>query len=54
LGIRTDIILIWLGVGAITIVPRIAYDPLLVAFSFLIAISASFAALWRLRRQLFG
>jgi diguanylate cyclase len=36
----------YIGMGAITIVPSIAYDPALVALSFLIAISASFVALW--------
>ena len=36
----------YMGMGAITIIPGIAYDPALVALSFLIAISASFVALW--------
>jgi diguanylate cyclase (GGDEF)-like protein len=36
----------YLGMGAITIVPAISYDPLLVALSILIAVSASFVALW--------
>jgi predicted signal transduction protein with EAL and GGDEF domain len=35
----------YLGMGAITIVPAISYDPLLVAISILIAVSASFVAL---------
>ena len=34
------------GMGAIQIMPLIAYDPLLVMASIVIAISASFAALW--------
>lgn len=36
----------YLGMGALTIAPAISYDPLLVATSVLIAICASFAALW--------
>jgi diguanylate cyclase (GGDEF)-like protein len=36
----------YLGMGAIAIVPAISYDPLLVAISILIAVSASFVALW--------
>ena len=36
----------YIGMGAITVIPSIAYDPLLVALSFLIAICASFVALW--------
>jgi diguanylate cyclase (GGDEF)-like protein len=36
----------YLGMGAIAIVPAISYDPLLVALSILIAVSASFVALW--------
>jgi diguanylate cyclase (GGDEF)-like protein len=36
----------YMGMTAITIVPGIAYDPLLVALSVLIAIAASFVALW--------
>jgi diguanylate cyclase (GGDEF)-like protein len=36
----------YLGMGAIAIVPAISYDPLLVATSILIAVSASFVALW--------
>jgi diguanylate cyclase len=36
----------YLGMAAITIEPGIAYDPFLVALSILIAIAASFAALW--------
>ena len=36
----------YMGMAAITIVPGIAYDPFLVALSILIAITASFAALW--------
>jgi diguanylate cyclase (GGDEF)-like protein len=36
----------YMGMGAITIVPGIAYDPLLVALSVLIAFAASFVALW--------
>lgn len=36
----------YVGMGAITIIPGIAYDPSLVALSILIAISASFVALW--------
>ena len=36
----------YMGMAAITIVPGIAYDPLLVAVSILIAIAASFVALW--------
>jgi diguanylate cyclase len=36
----------YLGMAAITIIPGIGYDPLLVALSILIAVSASFAALW--------
>jgi diguanylate cyclase (GGDEF)-like protein len=36
----------YMGMGAITIIPSIAYDPLLVALSILIAIVASFVALW--------
>jgi diguanylate cyclase (GGDEF)-like protein len=36
----------YLGMAAITIVPGIGYDPILVALSVLIAIGASFAALW--------
>jgi predicted signal transduction protein with EAL and GGDEF domain len=34
------------GMAAITIVPGISYDPFLVALSILIAIAASFVALW--------
>jgi diguanylate cyclase (GGDEF)-like protein len=40
----------YIGMGAITLVPAIAYDLPLVALSFLIAISASFVALWLLVR----
>jgi diguanylate cyclase (GGDEF)-like protein len=36
----------YLGMGAIAIVPAISYDPLLVATSILIAVGASFVALW--------
>ncbi len=36
----------FIGMGAITIIPAIGYDPALVALSVLIAIVASFAALW--------
>jgi diguanylate cyclase (GGDEF)-like protein len=36
----------YMGMGAITIVPAITYDPLLVALSVLIAVVASFVALW--------
>jgi diguanylate cyclase len=36
----------YMGMAAITILPRIAYDPFLVAVSILIAIAASFVALW--------
>jgi PAS domain S-box-containing protein len=36
----------YLGMGAILIVPSIGYDPLLVLASVLIAVGASFAALW--------
>jgi diguanylate cyclase (GGDEF)-like protein len=36
----------YMGMGAITVFPAIAYDPLLVAASILIAIAASFVALW--------
>ena len=36
----------YMGMAAITIVPGIAYDPWLVACSVLIAVSASFVALW--------
>ena len=36
----------YMGMGAITLFPGIAYNPALVALSFLIAISASFVALW--------
>jgi diguanylate cyclase len=36
----------YMGMGAITVVPGIAYDPALVVLSILIAISASFVALW--------
>jgi diguanylate cyclase (GGDEF)-like protein len=36
----------YMGMAAITIIPGIAYDPLLVAVSILIAIAASFVALW--------
>jgi diguanylate cyclase len=36
----------YMGMAAITILPGIAYDPLLVAVSILIAIAASFVALW--------
>jgi len=36
----------YMGMAAITVVPSIAYDPLLVATSILIAIAASFVALW--------
>jgi diguanylate cyclase len=45
----------YMGMGAITIAPAISYDPLLVAASILIAVSASFVALWlffRLREDL--
>ena len=36
----------YMGMEAITIIPGIDYDPLLVALSILIAIAASFVALW--------
>jgi diguanylate cyclase (GGDEF)-like protein len=36
----------YMGMGAITVVPSIAYDPALVVLSFLIAICASWVALW--------
>jgi diguanylate cyclase len=36
----------YMGMAAITIIPAIAYDPLLVALSIVIAIGASFVALW--------
>lgn len=36
----------YMGMAAITITPRIAYDPSLVALSILIAVAASFVALW--------
>jgi diguanylate cyclase (GGDEF)-like protein len=36
----------YIGMDAITVIPGIAYDPLLVALSILIAILASFVALW--------
>src|SRR3984957_11500847 len=36
----------YMGMAAITVLPGIAYDPFLVAVSILIAIAASFAALW--------
>jgi diguanylate cyclase len=36
----------YMGMAAITILPGIAYDPFLVAVSILIAIAASFVALW--------
>ncbi len=36
----------YMGMAAIAIMPGIAYDPFLVALSILIAISASFVALW--------
>jgi len=36
----------YMGMTAITVVPGISYDPLLVATSILIAITASFIALW--------
>jgi diguanylate cyclase len=36
----------YLGMAAITIIPGIGYDPVLVVLSILIAIAASFAALW--------
>ena len=36
----------YMGMAAITIIPGIAYDPFLVALSILIAIAASFVALW--------
>jgi diguanylate cyclase (GGDEF)-like protein len=36
----------YMGMAAITIIPGIAYDPLLVTVSILIAIAASFVALW--------
>jgi diguanylate cyclase (GGDEF)-like protein len=36
----------YMGMAAITVVPAIAYDPLLVATSILIAVAASFVALW--------
>jgi diguanylate cyclase len=36
----------YMGMGAITIVPAISYDPLLVVISILIAVGASFVALW--------
>jgi NO-binding membrane sensor protein with MHYT domain/nitrogen-specific signal transduction histidine kinase len=40
----------YMGMAAIAIVPAISYDPLLVATSILIAVSASFVALWLLFR----
>jgi diguanylate cyclase (GGDEF)-like protein len=36
----------YMGMTAITIIPGISYDPLLVAISILIAVAASFVALW--------
>ena len=36
----------YMGMAAITILPGIAYDPILVAVSILIAVTASFVALW--------
>jgi diguanylate cyclase (GGDEF)-like protein len=36
----------YMGMAAITILPGITYDPLLVALSILIAVAASFVALW--------
>jgi diguanylate cyclase (GGDEF)-like protein len=36
----------YMGMAAITIIPGVSYDPFLVAVSILIAVSASFAALW--------
>jgi diguanylate cyclase len=36
----------YMGMAAITVVPPIAYDPLLVATSILIAVAASYVALW--------
>jgi diguanylate cyclase (GGDEF)-like protein len=36
----------YMGMAAITVMPPIAYDPLLVAISILIAVAASFVALW--------
>jgi diguanylate cyclase len=36
----------YMGMAAITVLPGISYDPFLVAFSVLIAITASFVALW--------
>jgi len=36
----------YMGMAAITILPGVAYDPFLVAVSILIAIAASFVALW--------
>jgi diguanylate cyclase (GGDEF)-like protein len=36
----------YMGMAAITVVPPIAYDPLLVATSILIGVAASFVALW--------
>jgi diguanylate cyclase (GGDEF)-like protein len=36
----------YMGMAAISIIPGISYDPVLVALSILIAISASFVALW--------
>ena len=36
----------YMGMAAITILPGIAYDPILVAVSILIAVAASFVALW--------
>ena len=36
----------YMGMGAITIIPAIAYDPKLVVLSVLIAVGASFVALW--------
>jgi diguanylate cyclase len=36
----------YMGMAAITVLPGIAYDPFLVAVSILIAIAASFVALW--------
>ncbi len=36
----------YMGMAAITVIPPIAYDPLLVAASVLVAVAASFVALW--------
>ena len=44
----------YLGMGAITIQPAISYDPLLVATSILIAVGASFVALWLFSRLFEG